>query len=172
MSKQYSQNQKQDIINRYFSGEGVTTLAEETGISRSTIYNWIKVEQQHREKKSSEKETVNFKSYRQLKEHAERLEGMLTILKTCGCAPHDPLPVKLKVSERLYHEDNYSVRMICEALDVPRELFTTMCSGTSEVRAVMKSEKRNCGSVSEKCMRKVTKFSAHLRLLQFCKVRG
>ena len=123
MSKQHSQNQQQDIINRYFSGEGVTTLSEKTGVSRSTIYNWIKVERQLREKKAAEKENINYKSYNQLKEHAERLEGMLTILKTCGCAPHDPLPVKLKVSERLYHEDNYSVRMICEALDVPRGTF-------------------------------------------------
>ena len=123
MNKQHGQNQKQDIINRYFSGEGVTTLSEETGVSRSTIYNWLKVERQLREKKAAEKETYNFKSYSQLKEHVERLEGMLAILKTCGCAPHDPLPVKLKVSERLYHEDNYSVRMICEALDVPRGTF-------------------------------------------------
>ena len=123
MNKQHSQNQKQDIINRYFSGEGVTTLSEETGVSRSTIYNWLKVERQLREKKAAEKEAVNFKSYSQLKEHVERLEGMLVILKTCGCAPHDPLPIKLKVFERLYHEDNYSVRMICEALDVPRGTF-------------------------------------------------
>ena len=123
MNKQYSQNQKQYIINRYFSGAGVEVLSEETGISRSTIYNWVKVERQLREKKAAEKENVNYKSYSQLKEHAERLEGILAILKTCGCAPHDPLPVKLKVSERLYHEGNYSVRMLCEALDVPRGTF-------------------------------------------------
>ena len=123
MNKQYSQNQKQDIINRYFSGVGVEVLSGETGISRSTIYNWVKVERQLREKKAAEKENVNCKSYSQLKELAERLEGMLIILKTCGCAPHDPLPVRLKVSERLCHEDNYSVRMICEALDVPRGTF-------------------------------------------------
>lgn len=123
MNKQHSQNQKQDIINRYFSGEGVDKLSKETGVSRSTIYSWIKVERQIQEKKEAEKEAVNFKSYSQLKERVERLEGMLTILKTCGCAPHDPLPIRLIVSERLYHEDNYSVRMICEALDVPRGTF-------------------------------------------------
>lgn len=123
MSKQHSQSQKQDIINRYFSGEGVTTLSDETGVSRSTIYSWVKLERELREKKAAEKEAVNFKSYSQLKEHAERLEGMLTILKTCGCAPHDPLAVKLKVSEQLYREDNYSVRMICEALDIARGTF-------------------------------------------------
>ena len=55
MNKQYSQNQKQDIINRYFSGVVVEVLSEETGISRSTIYNWVKVERQLREKKAAEK---------------------------------------------------------------------------------------------------------------------
>lgn len=63
MNKQYSQNQKQYIINRYFSGAGVEVLSEETGISRSTIYNWVKVERQLREKKAAEKENVNYKSY-------------------------------------------------------------------------------------------------------------
>lgn len=65
MSKQCNQNQKQDIINRYFSGVGVTTLSKETGVSRSTIYNWLKVERQIREKKEAEKEGANFKSYSQ-----------------------------------------------------------------------------------------------------------
>ncbi|MDY4192403.1 MAG: IS3 family transposase [Oscillospiraceae bacterium] len=123
MSRQYSQIQRLDVINRYFSGDGVNTLSEETGVSRSTIYNWIKAERQVREKRTAEKGAVNFKSYNQLKEHAERLEGMLNILKTCGCAPHDPLPIRLKISEQLYHEGNYSVRMICEALDIPRGTF-------------------------------------------------
>ena len=56
MNKQHNQNQKQYIINRYYSGEGVTILSEETGVSRSTIYNWLKVERQLREKKAAEKE--------------------------------------------------------------------------------------------------------------------
>lgn len=50
MSKHYSQEQKKDIINRYFLGEGVDSLSEETGVSRSTIYSWIKVERQLRYK--------------------------------------------------------------------------------------------------------------------------
>ena len=61
MNKQHSQNQKQDIINRYFSGEGVTTLSEETGVSRSTIYNWVKVERKLREKKAAEKTVDDIK---------------------------------------------------------------------------------------------------------------
>ena len=55
--------------------------------------------------------------------HAHRLEEMLTFLKTCGCAPHDPLPEKLKTLERLYETGGHSVRVICEVLDVPRGTF-------------------------------------------------
>ena len=65
MNKKQSQNQKKDIINRYFSGEGVTTLSEETGVSRSTIYNWLKVDRKIREKKPSISNlTVNSRSTR------------------------------------------------------------------------------------------------------------
>lgn len=123
MRKNYSEGQRQEIVKQYFDGKRVEVIVDETGVSRSSIYSWIKAEKQIQEDKRIEKEAVSTKSYNQLKEHAERLEGMLTILKTCGCAPHDPLPVKLKVSEQFYHEDNYSVRMICEVLDVPRGTF-------------------------------------------------
>ncbi|MGN0981512.1 MAG: IS3 family transposase [Candidatus Limivicinus sp.] len=123
MSKRYSEIQKQDIINRYFSSEKVNEIAAETGISRSTIYNWVKAERKMRVKRGAEREVVNLKSYNQLKEHTKRLEGMLEILKTCGCGPYDSLTEKLSISERLYHENKYSVRMICEALDIPRGTF-------------------------------------------------
>ena len=123
MSHHHTKSQKQELVNQYLTGKSVYTISAETGVPRSTLYTWIRHEQEVRQNSASNKEVINFKSYRQLKEHAQRLEGILEILKTCGCAPHDPLAVKLKVSERLYHEDKYSVRMICEALDIPRGTF-------------------------------------------------
>lgn len=56
MSRQYSQIQRLDVINRYFSGDGVNTLSEETGVSRSTIYNWIKAERRFGKREQRKKE--------------------------------------------------------------------------------------------------------------------
>lgn len=95
----------------------------ETGISSSTIYSWVKAERKIRVKRGTEREIVNHKSYNQLIEYAKHLEGMLEILKTCDCGPCDSLTDKLSISERLYHENKYSVRMICEALDILRGTF-------------------------------------------------
>ena len=114
----YSGTQKQAILDRYFSGESARTLVSSTGIPRSTIYAWVK-----KANDIGKNDSISRKAYNQLQEHACRLEEMMNILKTCGCAPHDPLSEKLKTLERIYNEGGHSVRVICEALDVPRGTF-------------------------------------------------
>ena len=118
MKNTYSVEQKQAVLKRYHSGMSVRELVTETRIPRSTIYAWLE-----KSKETGEEHSVSRKAYNQLQEHARRLEEMLNILKTCGCAPHDPLSEKLKTLEQLYNDGGHSVRVICEALDVPRGTF-------------------------------------------------
>ena len=59
-------------------------------------------------KKTGEEHSISRKAYDQLQEYAHCLEEMLSILKTCGCAPHDLLPEKLKILEKLYIAGEYS----------------------------------------------------------------
>ncbi len=120
MRATHSSEQKQVVLDRYFSGEGVGAIVADTGIPRSTVYAWVKMENEKREKKRG---CVSIKAYNQLQEHVKRLEGMLEILQNCRCAPSAPLPEKLEVLEELYLQDQYSVRLICEALNVPRGTF-------------------------------------------------
>ena len=47
----YTNEQKQDIINRYANGESVSDIVTETQIPRSTIYSWIKESQNNNGKK-------------------------------------------------------------------------------------------------------------------------
>ena len=118
MKTTYSGTQKQAILDRYFSGESVKTLVSDTEIPRSTIYAWVK-----KANNIEKSDPVSRKTYNQLMAHTRRLEEMLSILKTCGCAPHNPPPEKLKVLEKLYMAGSHSVRVICEALDVPGGTF-------------------------------------------------
>lgn len=39
MNKYYSESQKLELVFRYISGESISNLQKDTGVSRSTLYN-------------------------------------------------------------------------------------------------------------------------------------
>lgn len=87
MRTTHSSEQKQAGLDRYFSGEGAGTIVADTGIPRSTVYSWMKTENEKREKKRGR---VSIKAYNQLQEHVKRLEGMLenpAKLQVCALCP-------------------------------------------------------------------------------------
>ena len=81
--KKYDEKIKRAIIGRFSKGETVLQISKATGISRPTIYSWVK----EGENKSEHK--VNMSDYKKLQAHCEKLERMITILKTCGCSVYD-----------------------------------------------------------------------------------
>ncbi len=113
----YTNEQKQDIINRYANGESVSDIVTETQIPRSTIYSWIKESQNNNGKKKE----VNLRNFRTLEKKVVRLEGIVEILQSIDCTANSPLDLKLSTLEELYGQ--YSVHMICDALKVPRGTF-------------------------------------------------
>ena len=108
----YDEKIKRSVIECFSKGETVLQISKATGISRPTIYSWVK----ECENKSEHK--VNMGDYRKLQSHCKKLENMITILKTCGCAVHEPLRKKYEVISDL--SDKYSVATLCDALDVPK----------------------------------------------------
>ena len=117
MNKKYSVFEKQAAVERYRKGESVSSIVSDTGIPRSTIYSWIK----HTADEASAKPTVSLKNYRFLEKKVQRLQGIIEILKRVGCSALDPLSTKLAAMEAL--QDQYSVHMLCEALEVPRGTY-------------------------------------------------
>lgn len=113
----YIENEKSIIISRYKDGEAVADLVRDTQIPRSTIYAWI----QEAVAGEPNKKTVSLKNYHILENKVARLQGIIEIMKKVGCSANDPLEVKLPAMEAL--QDQYSVHMLCEALDVPRGTF-------------------------------------------------
>ena len=87
----YDEKIKRSVIECFSKGETVLQISKATGISRPTIYSWVK----ECENKSEHK--VNMGDYRKLQSHCKKLENMITILKTCGCAVHEPLRKKYEV---------------------------------------------------------------------------
>ena len=117
---------KDRLLQRRLDGESVASIAADTGIPRSTVYSWIAAAKEAREedaRKKGEKLALDPRSYYKLKERIEKLEGMVAVLKVVFDVSSMPLDKRLKVLEEFYLEERYSVRLMCEVLDVPRGTF-------------------------------------------------
>ena len=112
----YSDSEKAVIVAKYKQGVPIQKLSTEYEISKRTIYRWRK-----------QYSTVDEKKFFTLKEHklllhrVEKLENIITILKTVSCTVHVPLKEKLTELELLY--GRYDVHTLCEALHVSRGTF-------------------------------------------------
>lgn len=117
---------KDHLLLRGLDGESVAAIAADTGITRSTVYSWIAVAREAREEDAREKGEIIAKdprTYYKQKEHIDKLEGMLEVLKAVFNVTEMSLDKQLKVLEEFYHEEKYSVRLMCEVLEVPRGTF-------------------------------------------------
>lgn len=77
MTKTFTIEEKQTCVNRYLSGESVTFIADELGIAKSTLYNWIK-----KFKPVTEEKKFIAKDFNNLKQRTNRQSDMIEILKT------------------------------------------------------------------------------------------
>lgn len=96
----------------------VSQLSFENSIPRSTIYAWIK---KYKEADKTRIATVAKKSPKQLEQKIVRLENIIKVLKTCECSVDAPLIDRLNAIEKM--QNQYSVHILCEALNVPRGTY-------------------------------------------------
>lgn len=115
---QRTKEQKDRVAERYLSGEKVQRLIDEIGISRSTLYLWVK---QYREKQVNEQESISVKKYKLLQKRVERLEEMITIFQDADCKYNDSLKDKLYALEKLYGKHN--THIICETFNISRGTY-------------------------------------------------
>lgn len=113
MKRSYNQQEKDTVLNRYFCGETIMKIHRDTGISRTTLYSWI-----HTYNKSKNSKILNIADYVKLKQHCEKLENIIKILKTAGCTVDAPLKTRYEVIKNM--SDSYSITTLCDALNVAR----------------------------------------------------
>ncbi len=118
MNQTYTNEQVRRCCIAYANGQSVSELAKILGIPRSTIYTWIKREQQQQEE---QREKLPLKSYRLLEQKVKRLEGIIEILKSVPNTSTLPIEEKVELIDRL--QKKYSLRMIYEALDFNRGTY-------------------------------------------------
>ena len=120
MNKRHSLEEKQNAIKRYVKDrESPLTIIKDIGISKSTFYKWLSEDQDKQKQSDHKKLTV--RNFKMLESKIARLEGIIKIIKKANVLPNSPLKDKLSVAESL--SKNYSVHMLCEALDIPRGTY-------------------------------------------------
>lgn len=122
----YDERMREAITKRCLGGESVPAVAAEMNVPRSTLYLWVKKAKAavaEQEQRYLGNQALDPREYFKLKERVAKLEGMLEILKTTSGVIDMPLADKLKILDELYQSEKYSVRLMCEALDVPRGTF-------------------------------------------------
>jgi len=92
--------EKQNLFQRYHAGESATDLYLQAGVPRSTFYTWLKPRQTV---SSGHDCRVSMTEHMKLRNHAERLELIIEVLKTAECTASSSTQDKT-INERLYHE--------------------------------------------------------------------
>ena len=104
--KNLSKTEKENIVKRCLSGEGITVLANEYGISRDSIYNWIN------EFKMQKKVKVNIGEFRKLSQKCEKLEKIIKLLQESPFINEVPHSELLPYLEQL-NKKNENIHVIC-----------------------------------------------------------
>ena len=106
------------IVARCQQGESVAALSNELAIPRSTLYRWIK---SFPTDSAGKPLKFSYQEYALLQRKVEKLQNVITILKSVDCLVSAPLKERLYALEPFYGK--YEIHTICEALDVDRGTF-------------------------------------------------
>ena len=89
------------------------------GVSRSSIYNFLKLDRMHIS--SNGKMAITFRQITSMEFEIRRLRQENEILKTSGCCLSAPLTERLSCIEKL--SDRYSVHVLCKTFNVLRSTY-------------------------------------------------
>ena len=120
MKSKFTNEEKQAILKRYISkSESPTSIIKSVGISKSTFYKWLS--DYRNDQVEVKRKEINLRNFNLLEAKVKRLEGIIEIIKKTNILPNAPLKQKLYAAEKLSGE--YSVHMICDALDISRGTY-------------------------------------------------
>ena len=89
--------EKQALVTRYTGGETVSAICMETGISKSTLYSWIK---QYQPTRTWSGRVITPKDYDSLLRRCEKQEKLIAVLK-----------MNRPLSSRQVKKKNYATRV-------------------------------------------------------------
>lgn len=109
---------KQKLIDRYFQGEAMSDICLDSGVAKSTFYEWLKP---YKSKATKDGVPVDANAFYKQKQHIQKLEQIIEVLQIVNCTTSAPLKERMEELEIL--QGQYSVRVLCAALKVDRGTF-------------------------------------------------
>lgn len=110
-----SKEEKYQLVARYHNGESVSDICMKTGIARSTFYTWLRP---YKTTYTDAGYAVSSAEFVKMKKMIEKLEQKVEVLQKVNCTVSSPLKEKLRELSLLHGQ--YSVHVLCEALEVSR----------------------------------------------------
>lgn len=111
----YNDKFKKDVVSRYINGDSVPTIHKDTGVSRSTIYEWI----------NSSKECFSITTMQKTidwqRRKIKRLEDMIEIIHKANFFKEIPLTERLSIIDEVWGK--YGINISCDALGVTHGTF-------------------------------------------------
>ena len=95
MNKKYSEEEKATILKKHSYGEPISLIAKQFNVSRTTIYRWIK---DNNDNIPRYKQKVNMKIYHELERKYLRQKKIIQILQSSPCLVNSPLDIKVRTS--------------------------------------------------------------------------
>ncbi len=114
----FTEEEKLTLVEHYKSGATASSICAEAGIARSTFYSWVKP---YGTVLTKGNELITLRELDKLRKHTEKLENMIAVLKLANCSVSSPLQEKLSEMTALHGQ--FSVHVLCDALNVPRGTF-------------------------------------------------
>lgn len=134
MKKIYTEEQRNEILQRYRSGEKVASICKDTGIAKSTIYEWTKSNNKKKNK------AINMSDFRILRQRCETLEKMVEVLQLSPCPVSAPLHDRYQVIKDL--SGTYSINLLCQALKVAKgSYYNHILRNANENTSYMRKKK-------------------------------
>ena len=120
MKSKFTNEEKQAVLDRYLSkSESPISIIKSVGISKSTFYKWLS--DYRAEQAEAKRKGLTLRNFNLLETKVKRLEGIIEIIKKANVLPNAPLQQKFYAAEKLSGE--YSVHIICDALDIARGTY-------------------------------------------------
>ena len=118
MITRLSQEQKQELVNRYFAGESVQSIITDAGVARSTMYSWINT---YKKESLSVNNIITLREFSAQKRKIAHLVDIINILQSSPCAATAPLQERLSVIEDF--SSKYHIHTLCKALNVAKGTY-------------------------------------------------
>ena len=114
--KIYTQEFKDAVVKYYERNHTIQETKEHFNVSESSLFAWKKeYNESHHLSVGGQRTTSN---YMQKQRHLLKAEQMLEVLRSASCGVNSSIDEKMKAIDEL--EGKYSVRVLCEALNLPR----------------------------------------------------